>query len=88
MKIRYNIVLPSTPRFPDGLFPVGLLVNILKALLLLFILATLSAHLNLLDLITLIILAEWFLMVKHFPLPILIPLGFNYSPQDPVFRYP
>ena len=38
---------------PKGLFPVGLPVNILKALLLSSILATCPAHLNLLDLITL-----------------------------------
>jgi hypothetical protein len=40
---------------PKGLFPVGLPVKILKALLPSYILATCSAHLNLLDLITLTI---------------------------------
>ena len=40
---------------PKGLFPVGLPVKILKALLPYSILATCPAHLNLLDLITLII---------------------------------
>ena len=29
-----------------------------------------------------------FLIVEPFPLPILIPLGPKYSPQDPVFKYP
>ena len=43
---------------PKGLFPVGLPVKILKALLPSSILATCLAHLNLLDLITLTILGE------------------------------
>ena len=43
---------------PKGIFPVGLHVNILKALLLSSILAKCPAHLNLLDLITLTILGE------------------------------
>ena len=29
-----------------------------------------------------------FLIVEPSPLPILIPLGPKYSPQDPVFKYP
>ena len=29
-----------------------------------------------------------FLIVKSSPLPIPIPLGPKYSPQDPVFKYP
>ena len=29
-----------------------------------------------------------FLTVELSPLPILIPLGPKYSPQDPVFKYP
>ena len=29
-----------------------------------------------------------FLVVKPSPLPIRIPLGLKYSPQDPVFKYP
>jgi hypothetical protein len=41
-----------------GLFPVGLTVKILKALLHTSILATYPVHLNLLDLITLTILGE------------------------------
>ena len=57
-RIHSNIVLPSTPRPPKGLFPVGLSVKILKALLPSSILATCPAHLNLLDLITLTILGE------------------------------
>ena len=44
--------------FPKDLFSVGLPVIILKALLTSSILATIPAHLNLLDLITLTILAE------------------------------
>ena len=43
---------------PKGLFPVGLPVKILKALLPSHILATCPAHLNLLDLITLTLLGE------------------------------
>ena len=27
-------------------------------------------------------------VVKSSPLPVLIPLGPKYSPQDPVFKYP
>ena len=59
---------------PKGLFPVGLPVKILKALLPSSILATCPAHLNLLDLITLTILGEWcklwsssFWSLLHFP---------------------
>ena len=47
-KVRSNIVLPSTPRLPKGLLPVGLPVRILKAVLHSSILATCPAHLNLL----------------------------------------
>ena len=45
---RYILILSSHLRLglPKGLFPVGLPVNILKALVLSFILATCSAHLN------------------------------------------
>ena len=28
------------------------------------------------------------IVVEPSPLPILIPLGSKYSPQDPVFKYP
>ena len=44
--------------FPNGIFPVGLPVKVLKALLPSSILATCPAHLNLLHLITLTILGE------------------------------
>ena len=57
-KIYSNIVLPSTPRLPKGLFPADVLVKILKALLPSCILATWHVHLNLLDLITLFMLGE------------------------------
>ena len=43
---------------PNGLLPVGLRVKIVKALLRFSIPATYPDHLNLLDLITLIILVE------------------------------
>ena len=56
-KVHSNIVHPSTPR-SNGLFPVGLPINILKSLLSSSILATYNAHPNLLDLITLTILGE------------------------------
>ena len=46
--------------FDTVLFPVGLPVKILKALLLSSILATWPAHLNLLDLISLAILGKWY----------------------------
>ena len=57
-KVHSNIVRPSTPRPPKGLFPVGLPVKSFKALLPSSILATCPAHLNVLDLITLTILGE------------------------------
>jgi hypothetical protein len=53
-KIHSNIIFPSTPR----LFPIGLPDKISKELLPYSILATWPAHLNLLELITLTILAE------------------------------
>ena len=57
---RSILILSSYLRlgFPKGLFPVGLPVKILKALLPSSILATYPAHLNLIDLITLTILGE------------------------------
>ena len=57
---RSILILSSHLRvsLPKGLFPVGLPVKILKALLPSSILATCPAHLNLLDLITLTILGE------------------------------
>jgi hypothetical protein len=45
---------------PEVLFPVGLPVKILKALLPSSILATCSAHLNVPDLFTLTIIHEWY----------------------------
>ena len=48
-KIYSNIVLPSTLGFPLGLFSVGLPVNILKAVLLSYILAICTVHLKLPD---------------------------------------
>ena len=57
-KVHSNIVLPFTPRPLKGLFPVGLSVKTLKALLPSSILAKCPPHLNLLDLITLTILGE------------------------------
>ena len=56
--LRSILILSSRLRLPKGLFPVGLPVKILKALLPSYILATCPAHLNLLDLITLTILGE------------------------------
>ena len=57
---RSILILSSQLRLglPKGLFPVGLPVKVLKALLSSSILATCPAHLNLLDLITLAILGE------------------------------
>ena len=48
-KIHSNIVLPSTLGLPKCLFPVGVPVKALKALLTSSILGTLPVHLNLLD---------------------------------------
>ena len=55
-KVHSNIILPSTPRLPNDLFPVGLPAKILKELLHSSILAICPAHPNLIDLITLSLL--------------------------------
>ena len=57
-KVHSNIYLHLRRGLPKGLFPVGLPVKILKALLPSSILATCPAHPNLLDLITLTTLGE------------------------------
>ena len=57
-KVHSNIVLHLYLGLPIGHFPADLYVKILKAFLPSSILATWSAHLNLLDLITLTILGE------------------------------
>ena len=59
---RSILILSSQLRLglPKGLFPIGLPVKILQALLPSSIMATCRAHLNLLDLITLTILGEWY----------------------------
>ena len=57
-KVHSNIDLPSSLGLPNGLFPVGLPVKILKTLPPSSIMATCPAHLNLLDLIPLPILGE------------------------------
>jgi len=67
--------------------------NILKAFLPSAILPTCPAYLNLLDLITLTLLAQTvhtmkFLIVEPSPLHILITRGPKYSTQDLVFKYP
>ena len=60
ISLRSILILSSHLRLglPEGLFPVGLPVEILKAFLPSSIQATCPAHLNLLDLITLTILGE------------------------------
>ena len=60
IKVGYILILSSHLRLglPKGLFPVGLLVKILKAPLPSSILATCLAHPNLLDVITLTMLGE------------------------------
>ena len=58
-KIHSNIVLPSMLSFPKDLLPVGLSVKIFKAVLFSSIQTTWLAHLKLLGLIILTILAEW-----------------------------
>ena len=60
-KIHSNIAPPLRLGLPNGFFPVGLSVKILKSLLLSFILATCPAHLNILDLISLTrLLGGWY----------------------------
>ena len=59
-KIYSNIVLPSTPRTSWRYLSYRLPVKILKALLPSSLLATWPAYLNLLDLVTLTILGEWY----------------------------
>ena len=60
ISFRFILILSSHIRIdlPKGIFPVGLPIKILKALLPSSILATCPAHLSLLDLITLTILGE------------------------------
>jgi hypothetical protein len=68
ISLRSILILFSHQRLglPNGLFPVGLSVKILKALLSSSILATWHAHLNLLHLLTLTILGERYkLYVPH-----------------------
>jgi len=81
-KVHCNIVLPSSLGPPKCLFPVGLPVKILKAILPSSILATCPAHLNLLDLITLTILDERYNLRSsslwsplHSPFPSLLGLN-------------
>ena len=47
-----------------------------------------SSRLNHPDYIRLTVQTMKFLIVEPSPLPILIPLGPKYSPQDLVFKYP
>ena len=60
ISLRYILILSSHLRLflHEVLFPLGLLVNILKALLPFSIRATWSTHLSLLDLITMTVLGE------------------------------
>ena len=91
-KVHSNIVLQLRLGLPKGLFPVGLPVKILKELLPSSILATWPAHLNSRfkdpDYVRWTVQTMKFLIVEPSPLPILIPLGPKYSPQDPAFKYP
>ena len=57
-EIHSNIVLPLCQVLPSGIFPVGLLIKILKALLPSFIFTTCPAHPCILDLIILAILGK------------------------------
>ena len=70
---------------PRGLFLVGLSLKILKAIVPSSILATFSAHLNLLDLIVLVILGQKAIL-KPSQFPKLNPFGSKYSPEDPVLK--
>ena len=62
ISLRFILILSShlCLGLPKGLFPADVPVKILKALLLSSILATWPAHLNLLDLISLTTLGEWY----------------------------
>ena len=79
--------------FPKGLFPVGVYVKILKTLLPSSILATWpapsqSSRVNNSDYIRRMVQTMEFFIVEPSPLPICVPLGLKYSPQDTVFKYP
>ena len=86
ISLRSILILSSHLRLglPKGLFPVDVLVKILKALLPSSILATWPAYLNLhhRDYIRWTVQNMKFLIVEPSPLSILIPLGTKYSPQD------
>ena len=77
---------------PKRLFPVSLPNTILKALLPSSILATWPAHLF--SRLYYSYYIRWtvqtmmLLIVEPSPLPIFVPLGSKYSPQDPDFKYP
>ena len=88
------LILPSHLHLglPKGLFLAGVPDKILIALVPSSILATWCTHLSLLhnhsDYIRWTVQTMKFLIVEPSPLPIWIPLGPKYLPQDPVFKYP
>ena len=93
ISLRSILIVSSHPRLglPIGIFPVGVSVKILKALLPSSILATWPAHLNLLDLITLTILVEryklWGCSLWSL-LPLSIPFWALILASGPCFQIP
>ena len=60
----FNIILPPTPGFPNGVFPAGLLTNTLYAHLLYLIRATCLAQIIFLDFSTRTIFGEQYKIIK------------------------
>jgi hypothetical protein len=73
---------------PKSLFPIGLSVKMLEAVLPSSILNTFTAHLNLLELITQTILGKRFKLLSSSSWNLLHSVGTKYLPQDPVFNHP
>ena len=93
VSLRLILILSShlSQHFPKGLFPVCLPVKILNALLPSFIQGTWPPYLNILDLITLTMLGEWYklwssLLWSLLHSPFAFPLGSNIH-LTIIFKY-